>query len=127
MKLLLLVLLVLSPMVGNRIQAQSETPPSCVITYPHTNAYYQAGTDLLIRYIRLESGEADLSALLKRWCFMWMGISCMRHRPIPSVPILFCGRIWKLEATELLPVPSMTNRLILFRPVYWLLWVQMLL
>lgn len=44
-----LILLMLSPFVGKSILGQVETPPSCVITYPHNNAYHQEGTDLLIR------------------------------------------------------------------------------
>lgn len=42
-----LVLFLLNPLLHNQIFAQ--TPPSCVITYPHTNAYYQEGSDMMIR------------------------------------------------------------------------------
>jgi GH35 family endo-1,4-beta-xylanase len=44
-----LIFMMLSLFGEKDIQAQVLTPPSCVITYPHNNAYYQEGSNLLIR------------------------------------------------------------------------------
>lgn len=41
--------------------AFASTPPSCVITYPHSNAYYQAGSDMMIRVYSTGAGGSDIA------------------------------------------------------------------
>src|SRR5690554_654464 len=61
-----LILLMLSPFVGKSILGQVETPPSCVITYPHNNAYYQEGTDLLIRVYATGIGGTGMNRSVEK-------------------------------------------------------------
>ncbi len=63
--LLSFVLFLLSPFLGNSVNAQIETPPSCVITYPHTNAYYQEGSDMVIRVYSTGLGGTTISSIDK--------------------------------------------------------------
>jgi GH35 family endo-1,4-beta-xylanase len=44
---------------GSFSHASASTPPSCVITYPHSNAYYQAGSDMMIRVYSTGKGGSD--------------------------------------------------------------------
>ena len=41
--------------------AHASTPPSCVITYPHSNAYYQAGSDMMIRVYSTGAGGSEVA------------------------------------------------------------------
>ena len=61
-----LILLMLSPFVGKSIQGQVVTPPSCVITSPHNNAYYQVGTDLLIRVYSTGVGGTEAERSIEK-------------------------------------------------------------
>jgi GH35 family endo-1,4-beta-xylanase len=38
---------------------QVSTPPSCVITYPHSNAYHQAGSDVVVRVYATGTGGSE--------------------------------------------------------------------
>jgi GH35 family endo-1,4-beta-xylanase len=42
-------------------RGQQTTPPSCVITYPHSNAYYQEGSDLMIHVYSTGTGGSDVN------------------------------------------------------------------
>ena len=57
---LIQALMLISPGNGNSVKAATQwgnnTPPSSVITYPHTNAYYQAGSNMTIRVYSTDIG-----------------------------------------------------------------------
>src|SRR5690554_429821 len=59
-----LVLLIL--FAGSMRTSAGNTPPSCVLTYPHNNAYYQAGKDIHIRvYASDKGGTFDVGRVTK--------------------------------------------------------------
>ncbi|WP_048921635.1 endo-1,4-beta-xylanase [Rufibacter radiotolerans] len=55
-KALLSLFLLLLPLFQLRVQAQNNTPPSCVITAPHNNAYFEAGKAMTIKVYAADIG-----------------------------------------------------------------------
>ncbi len=53
----------------------ASTPPSCVITYPHTNAYYQQGSDIVIRVYSAGTGGSDTERNISKVEYFIDGVS----------------------------------------------------
>ncbi|MGV3538942.1 MAG: Ig-like domain-containing protein, partial [Rufibacter sp.] len=55
-KPLLSAFLLLLTLLSWQVQAQDNTPPSCVITAPHNNSYFQAGNAMTIQVYAADIG-----------------------------------------------------------------------
>lgn len=63
MKIYFLILALIFPVLTSNGQG---TPPSCVITTPHSNAYYQEGSDIMIRVYASGAGGSYTAATVEK-------------------------------------------------------------